>query len=259
MYNDWLTIGPITIHGYGVMIALGILAAYFVGERQAKKHGMSPDIVDTLILVVLIAGFLGSKITYCLTNFGDFLKNPMAYLGADGWVVYGGIIGAFIGSYIYCKIRKIDFFAYMNLLLPEAALAQGFGRIGCFFAGCCYGKPTDGLGVIFPSGSLAPSGVKLIPTQLISSFGDFLLFFILIRNYNQGEHPETTGAWYLILYSVGRFMVEFLRGDEARGMIMGLSTSQFIAIFMFAAGLALLWYSRNRGKAQKAAPEEKLV
>ena len=256
MYNDWLTLGPITIHGYGVMIAVGILMAYFVAERQAKKHGLSPDLADTLILVVLITGFLGSKITYCLTNFPDFLKDPAAYLGSDGWVVYGGIIGGFIGSWLFCKIRKIDFFAYLNLLLPEAALAQAFGRIGCFFAGCCYGKPTSGLGVVFPPGSLAPSGVKLIPTQLISSLGDFVLFYILIRNYDSGKYPETTGAWYMILYSVGRFMIEFLRGDEARGFIFGLSTSQFIAIFMFILGLVLLWYGRTHNTARSGASEE---
>ena len=255
MHNDWLTIGPITIHGYGVMIAVGILMAYIVGERQAKKHGMDPDMVDTLILVVLITGFLGSKITYCLTNLSGFLKDPMAYLGADGWVVYGGIIGAFIGSYIFCRIRKIDFFGYLNLLLPEAALAQGFGRIGCFFAGCCYGKPTDGFGVVFPKGSLAPAGVKLIPTQLISSFGDFLLFYILIRNYDSGKYPETTGAWYMILYSVGRFLVEFLRGDEERGRILGLSTSQFLAVIMFFVGLGLLYYGRTHAKAPVRAAE----
>jgi phosphatidylglycerol:prolipoprotein diacylglycerol transferase len=179
----------------------------------------------------------------------------MAYLGADGWVVYGGIIGAFIGSYIFCRIRKIDFFGYLNLLLPEAALAQGFGRIGCFFAGCCYGKPTDGFGVVFPKGSLAPAGVKLIPTQLISSFGDFLLFYILIRNYDSGKYPETTGAWYMILYSVGRFLVEFLRGDEERGRILGLSTSQFLAVIMFFVGLGLLYYGRTHAKAPARAAE----
>ena len=255
MFNDWFKIGSFTIHGYGVMIAIGILAAYFVGERQAKKHGLSPDLVDTLIFVVLVTGFLGSKITYCLTNLSGFLKDPMAYLGSDGWVVYGGIIGAFIGSYIYCRLRKIDFFAYMNLLLPEAALAQGFGRIGCFFAGCCYGKPTDGLGVVFPPGSLAPSGVKLIPTQLISSFGDFLLFYILYRNYENGEHRDETGAWYMILYSIGRFLIEFLRGDEARGSIMGMSTSQFIAIFVALGGIILLVMIR---RARKNPPEKTL-
>ena len=162
--------------------------------------------------------------------------------------IIGGVIGGIIGGWIWCKIRKLDFMAYFDLMIPVVALAQGFGRIGCFFAGCCYGKETTGFGVVFPHGSLAPSGVKLIPTQLISSFGDFVLFFFLIRVYNDPEHRDETAAWYLILYSLGRFMVEFLRGDEIRGFIMGLSTSQFISIFMFIAGIILLAVRRKSRK-----------
>ena len=248
MFNDWLTIGGITVHGYGVMIGLGILAAFFVSERQARKVGLSPDEASNLIFFCLITGFLGSKITYILTNLPDFLKNPKSYLSADGWVVWGGILGGIIGGWIWCKIRKLDFMAYFDLMIPVVALAQGFGRIGCFFAGCCYGKETTGFGVVFPHGSLAPSGVKLIPTQLISSFGDFVLFFFLMRVYNDPEHRDETAAWYLILYSLGRFMVEFLRGDEIRGFIMGLSTSQFISIFMFIAGIILLAVRRKSRK-----------
>ena len=251
MYNDWLTIGPFTIHGYGVMVGLGILAAFIVSERQAKKVGMNADEASNLIFICLITGFLGSKLLYILTNLQGFLQNPKAFLSADGWVVWGGIIGGLVGGWFWCKFRKLDFFAYFDLMIPVVALAQGFGRIGCFFAGCCYGKETDGFGVVFPSGSLAPSGVKLIPTQLISSFGDFLLFYILYRIYNDPEHRNETGAWYLILYSVGRFLVEFLRGDEIRGTIMGLSTSQFISIFMFFAGVALLAVrKKNRVKPE---------
>lgn len=254
MYNDWLTIGSLTIHGYGVMIGIGILAAFFYGERQAKKYGLSPDEVDNLIFVCLISGFLMSKLTYILTNFQDFLKHPSAYFSADGWVVWGGIIGGIIGGYLWCRFRKISFMDYFNLLIPSVALAQGFGRIGCFFAGCCYGKETTGLGVVFPEGSLAPAGVKLIPTQLISSFGDFALFYILYRIYSDEAHRDETGAWYLILYSIGRFVIEMFRGDEIRGFIFGMSTSQFISIIMFIAGLCLLAaIRRNRNNKQAAA------
>lgn len=253
MFNDWLTIGPFTIHGYGVMIGIGILAAFYVSERQAKKVGMSPDEASNLIFICLITGFLGSKITYILTNLQAFLQNPASFLSSDGWVVWGGIIGGIIGGWIWCRIRKLDFMAYFNLMIPVVALAQGFGRIGCFFAGCCYGKETTGPGIVFPHGSLAPSGVKLIPTQLISSLGDFALFFILYRIYNDPEHRNETAAWYLILYSIGRFLVEFLRGDEIRGFILGLSTSQFISIFMFIAGVILLTVSRkNRTRRPEA-------
>ena len=252
MYNDWLTIGPLTVHGYGVMIAIGILAAFFVAERNARKHGLDADQVDNIILMCLLVGFIFAKITYILTNWNDFLLDPWTYLGADGWVVYGGIIGGILGAWIWCRIKKLPFYDYLNLLFPVVAMAQGFGRIGCFFAGCCYGKQTNGaFGVVFPEGSLAPSGVKLIPTQLISSAGDFILFYLLYNNYNKGEHPDDTAALYLIFYSCGRFLIEFLRGDTIRGFIGPLSTSQFIAIFVFAAGLILLAVNRKNRKTVK--------
>ncbi len=256
MFNDWFTIGSITIHGYGVMIAIGILAAFFVGERQAKKHGLDPNQVDNLVFVCLASGFLGSKIVYCLTEFDRFLANPMMFFSLDGWVVYGGIIGGVLGAMAWCKYKKLNFKDYANMLFPEVALAQGFGRIGCFLAGCCYGMETHShFGVTFPEGSLAPAGVSLIPTQLLSAFGDFVLFYILYKNYNSGKRPDLTAYLYLILYSVGRFMIEFLRGDEARGFVGSLSTSQFIAIFTCIAGIALLLLNRKEVKSESIEGE----
>jgi len=243
MYNDWLTIGPITIHGYGVMIAIGILAAFWLADRQAKKAGLSVDITDNLVFVCLFVGYAFSKLTYVLINFQEFLKHPWTVLGSGGWVVYGGILGGILGAYVYCHIKKVRFLDYFNLLIPEVALAQAFGRIGCFFAGCCYGVETHGsVGVTFPVNSLAPSGVPLVPTQLMSSLGDFIIFLITYRVFTQdgGKNRLDTGAVYLVLYSAGRFFIEFFRGDIERGFIGNLSTSQFIAIFVFAAGIILL-------------------
>lgn len=249
MYNDWLTIGSITIHGYGVMIAVGILSAIWFAERQAKKHGLDADKIDGLAITAVIVGYLFSKLTYVLTVFDEFLANPMAVLGSSGWVVYGGVLGGIFGAWIYCRMRKMDFMAYLNLAMPAVALAQGFGRIGCFFAGCCYGMPTHGaFGVTFPEGSLCPIHEPVIPTQLISSLGDFILFYILYRVYENEQTRSKTGALYLILYSAGRFVIEFLRGDIARGSIGPLSTSQFIAVFVFIAGILL--YFRNTKKKE---------
>ncbi len=241
MFNDWFSIGPFTVHGYGVMIAIGILAAFYVAEKLADKNGLSKSHVDNLVFTVLISGYLVSKLTYVLVNFEAFLKDPMSVLGSSGWVVMGGLIGGILGAYVYSKINKIDFFAYFNLFMPSVALAQAFGRIGCFFAGCCYGaETTSKFSLVFPKGSLAPSGVHLIPTQLISSFGDFVLFIILYKIYTNEDTKKETSAWYLILYSIGRFLVEFLRGDIERGTIGNLSTSQFLSVFTLLIGVIYL-------------------
>ena len=241
MYNDWFTIGRFTIHGYGVMIAVGILFSYWYVEKQSKKAGYDPDIGDNMIFIVLLSGFACSKLTYILINFDWFLKDPMAVLGSSGWVVYGGIIGGILGAWLYCKKKGVSFFRYFNLMMPGLALAQGFGRIGCFLAGCCYGIEThSALGVTFPAHSLAPSGVSLVPVQLMSSLGDFIIFFILYRMFSNEKTRSLTGASYLVIYSLGRFMIEFLRGDIERGSVGPLSTSQFISLFTMAAGILLL-------------------
>lgn len=254
MCNDWLTIGGLTIHGYGVMIAVGILFAFWLGEKLSEKTGLSKEEQDNLILTALVAGFLGSKITYILTDFSYFLQNPIAVLGNAGWVVFGGILGGIFGAYIYCRIRKIAFLPYLNQSMVLLALAQGFGRIGCFFAGCCYGKPTHGaLGVVFSHSDFAPNHVKLIPTQLLSSFGDFVLFAILYTIFKDEKKRPQTAAWYLVLYSVGRFMIEFLRGDMTRGFIGIFSTSQVIGMVTFTVGVYWLWKS---SKIKRSKEEE---
>ncbi len=247
MWNDWLTIGPVTIHGYGAMIAIGVLAAIWFSEKQAKKHNLNPSVIEPIAIVGLVVGYAFSKLTYCITVWDQFLKNPASVLGSGGWVVYGGILGGILGAYIYCRIKKVDFIRYFNLCIPSVSLAQAFGRIGCFFAGCCYGKVTHGaFGITFPTNSLCTVGEPVIPTQLLSALGDFLLFLILYRFYENEKLRSKTASVYLMGYSAGRFLLEFLRGDIERGSVGILSTSQFIAIFVFLAGIALYFVSGKK-------------
>lgn len=254
MYNDWLKIGPVTIHGYGVMIAIGILAAFWLSERLAKKHGLDADKTDSMVFFVIIFGYACSKLLYTLTVFDQFLADPLSVLGSSGWVVYGGVLGGILGGFLYCRHQGWDFRHYFNVLIPCVALAQGFGRIGCFFAGCCYGIGTDSvLGVTFPVESLCPVGHPVIPTQLIMSAGDFVIFAVLMHNLEKGKHPENTSALYLMLYSAGRFAVEFIRGDINRGFVGILSTSQFIAVFAFLFGLYLYINGKKKHDLQDSA------
>lgn len=247
MFNNWLTIGSVTIHGYGVMIAVGVILAFLIDEKLCDKFGLDGERIDTMIFAVLIGGYACSKALYCIIEWETFLESPMSVLGSGGWVVYGGIIGGLLTAYLFCKIHKWNFMDYFNVVVTSVALAQAFGRIGCFFAGCCYGIETDAFfGVTFPSGSLAPAGVKLVPTQLIMSAGDFLIAGICYRNLTKGKHPEDTGALYLILYSVGRFFVEYIRGD-LRGEVGVFSTSQFISLFIFVLGAGLINYRQKKG------------
>ena len=252
MFNDWFSIGPLTVHGYGVMIAVGILAASWLAAKLCKEYKLDYENIDSFIIFVIVIGYAFSKLTYCLTVFDQFLSDPLSVLGSGGWVVYGGILGGLLAALIWCKWKKWKFMDYFQVLMPCVSLAQGFGRIGCFFAGCCGGAVTDAwYGIQFPATSLAWNTTqKIIPTQLLSSAGDFLIFAFLMYNLKKGKHPEDTGAWYLILYSVGRFLIEFLRGDLIRGGIGPFSTSQFISLFVGVLGAYMIWNRQRKEEKQ---------
>lgn len=239
MYND-ISIGPITFHMYGIMVAIGFASAYLISDYRAKKKGLSSDIIFGILWCAMVGGLIGSRLLYYIVSIKDIIDDiSVIWDFTHGFVVYGGVIGGVLAGYIYCRIKKVKFFDYFDLVMPEVALAQGFGRIGCFFAGCCYGRETDSaIGIVFKNSSYAPNGVKLVPTQLISSAGDFLIAGILFRYAKEKRPDGAVGALYMILYGIGRFGVEFLRNDY-RGSIGFLSTSQIISVFVAVAGIIM--------------------
>lgn len=260
MHNDLFTIGPFTFHLYGLMSAIGILAAYFFIEHRAKKKGLAFERAFGLLIYCLIFGYLGSKLLYFLTILPRIIEDPSLILRSltDGWVVFGGILGGIFGGYIYCKKRQLPAWSFFDIGLTGVALAQGFGRVGCFFAGCCYGCETSSpFHTTFIDSQFAPNGVPLVPTQILSSAFDFLLFFFLLAYDGRGKKNagEVTGL-YLILYSLGRFVIEFWRGDLARGAVGALSTSQFISIFTFIAGVVIFVKRRKNGTPDPLPSED---
>ncbi|MCI8838389.1 MAG: prolipoprotein diacylglyceryl transferase [Hungatella sp.] len=242
MKNDLFSIGGFTIHGYGLMIGMGFLSAYLLSDHRARKKGLDPDHVFGLAIWVIMIGLVSAKLLYYITTIDDILRDPSLLLDiANGFVVYGGIIGGILGGYGYCRKYKLNFLRYADLILPAVALAQGFGRIGCFLAGCCYGMETTGpLAVVFRDSAYAPNGVRLLPTQLLSSGLNFLHFFLLLWLSQKTKRDGQVAATYLILYSAGRFGMEFFRGDLIRGTVGSLTTSQFISLFAAAAGIVML-------------------
>jgi prolipoprotein diacylglyceryl transferase len=245
MYNDILKIGPLTIHGYGLMIGIGILCALLVAVKRAKSKDLNVDIVYSLGIVVLVFGFIGAKLLFCIVEIKTFPNDLMQILSRSGFVLYGGIIGGILGAMIYCKSKRVSFLQYFDLAAPSVALAQGFGRTGCFLAGCCYGYETDSaIGIVFHNSSFAPNGIKLIPTQLFSSAGNFLITIALLLYARKDRKKGKVGALYLILYSVGRFIIEFFRNDY-RGSIGVLSTSQFISLIILAIGIIMFFHEKT--------------
>lgn len=238
MYNDIISIGSFTIHGYGLMIALGLLIGYQIAEKRAVKANLNADELLNLFFVCMLGCGFGGKLLYCIVEYKAFIQDPALLFDLEnGFVIYGGLIGSAVSGVWYCRRKNLSFLTYFEIFIPSLAFAQGFGRIGCFLAGCCYGRPTDAwYGIAFTNSKIAPNYVPLIPTQLISSVFDFLLSAFLFYLASKKPKAGMLLSAYLIFYSIGRFFIEFLRNDE-RGFVLTLSTSQFISVFMLALGV----------------------
>lgn len=258
MKNELLTIGPFTLHGYGLMIAIGAILAYLTVEYRAKKKGLQYELIFSLFWWCLIGGILGAKVLYLLTQIKSIIADPSTLLKvSEGFVVYGGIIGGILGGLLYCKKQKLNFLKYFDIVMPSIALAQGFGRMGCILAGCCYGLETkNSFSLVFQDSAYAPNDVHLVPTQPISSALNFLNFAALVIISKYVKADGQVAGFYLIFYSAGRFILEFFRGDLERGSIGALSTSQFIAVILFVIGLSIVII---RGIQARKAPKTQEV
>ncbi len=248
MFNRLFSIGPFTVYMYGVMIALGVLTAVLVSMYRAKRRGLVPDEVLSFALYGIISGVVGAKLMYCIVHLREVIADPTLLWNGSGMLVYGAIIGAIGTLVLYCRRKKLKFFEYFDLIMPSILLAQGFGRIGCFFAGCCYGKETTScIGLVFPEGSIAPAGVPLWPTQLVSAGWHFLCAAVLFRYEKNPAHRKTVGIAYLTLFGIGRFIIDFFRGDK-QNVVRGVSLSQIGSIALAAAGAVLIAVILHRRK-----------
>lgn len=244
------------IYSYGFMIGIGIICAVLLFLKQGTKRGYNEDKLFNATILTVILGILGGKILYIITEWQLVIKDPSIIFRefGNGFVIYGAIFGGALGISIYCIKNKWSILEIGDLIVPGLALAQGFGRIGCLLAGCCYGAETSSaIGIVFPEGSLAPAGVPLYPTQIFSSIFDFALALFLLWYGNKNKENGKTLGMYMIIYSIGRFFVEFLRNDP-RGNVGALSTSQFISIFILIGGILL--YNINKLKGRKETSEK---
>lgn len=222
------------------MIAIGIICAAYIFTKNAGKRGYNEDKIFNLIILTVIMGVIGGKLLFIITEIEDIINDPSILLEfGNGFVIYGAIILGALTVFLYCKKKKWSSLEVLDCLVPAVAIAQGFGRMGCLLAGCCYGAETNfPLSIVFPRGvnSLAPTGIHLNPTQIYSSIFDFALGIFLLWYLKKKKDKGKTFGLYVIIYSIGRFIIEFLRNDP-RGNVGVLSTSQFIAIFTLIIGI----------------------
>lgn len=235
MYPILVRFGELTLHTYGVLLAGGFLLAVFLASREAHRTGIDPNLILDLSFYLLLAALLGSRLFYVLGNWPEFAANPIDVIKfwRGGLVFYGGLIFAFFIGVWYVRKHQLNFPKMADLLAPSIAIGQALGRLGCFSAGCCYGKPATGFcAVTFrDANSLAPLGIPLHPTQLYESAATFGIFLALIFMRRAKRFQGQLFWYYLLFYSMVRFIIEFYRGDPRGWAIPNvLSTAQAIGI-----------------------------
>ncbi|MDO8644631.1 MAG: prolipoprotein diacylglyceryl transferase [bacterium] len=243
-------LGGIPIYTYGVLVAIGFLVGISWTGHEAKKAGVNPDFIIDLAFYVVVAGIVGSRILYILVGWEHYLASPLEIfmIWKGGLVFYGGLIGAILMTWFYSRYKKQRFLLSADLLIPGVALGHVFGRLGCFAAGCCYGKPVLGApfwALRFPeiTTTLAPTGIDLYPSQLMESASNLVLFILLVLIRKRKKFEGQIILSYVVLYGVARSTLELFRGDKIRGFVIAdiLSTSQTISLLMILGALVLYW------------------
>jgi phosphatidylglycerol:prolipoprotein diacylglycerol transferase len=253
---------------FGALLVLAILSAICIILRLGRREGLDPGQLLDFSTWLLLVALLGAKVLMVICDWGYYRQYPgeifswSTFLSAG--VFYGGFIAALLFAVWYIRVQHLPFWKVVDVYAPAISLGLGVGRIGCYCAGCDYGKPTPSAwGVVFTnpiSHEVAgvPLGIPLYPTQPIMSLTSLSIFAILMWRYSRKSRDGEIFVLYLALYAVARFFIEFLRGDEDRGFVFHhlLSTSQFIAILACVTAVWMALILRHQPAIQRAPSVE---
>jgi phosphatidylglycerol:prolipoprotein diacylglycerol transferase len=273
------------LHSYGLLIASAFLVGIWLAQREARRRGQDPERLADLSFWILVAALVGSRVFFVFVNFDDYFGSRATISTAVGriprllafWegglVFYGGFIGAALTAWWYMRRHRMPFLAYADTLIPSVAFGHFLGRLGCFFAGCCWGGVAGGhlpWAVAFPPESLAfqtfagrddpgaflaadrHATLPLHPVQLYESFGELGLFLLLVLvvRPRKAFHGQVLATW-LLSYAVLRTVVEFFRADVERGVVRGFGVGQWTSLAIFVTGAAIWASARARGAATR--------
>lgn len=233
----------------------------WISVRNSEKSGIDPEDAWNLGILVVLCGILGAKILYIINDWSTYAAHPgdifsLATLQAGG-VFSGGLIGAFLAAFWYVRRHKMPPLGTCDAFAPGLALGHAIGRVGCFAAGCCWGKPTTHFWGVTFTNQLAhdlvgtPLGVALEPTQLIESAVELFNFFLLMWMFKRKKFDGQIFAAYIILYGIARYFIEFLRDDPGRGSVFGgvMTGTQLISIGLVLLGGFIWWFKSGVPKA----------
>jgi phosphatidylglycerol---prolipoprotein diacylglyceryl transferase len=251
-------LGGLTVYAYGFFLAMGIVAGALLAFVEARREGIPIERMIDLFFYSVISAVVGARLLFVIINFDSYRNNPLHVFRVweGGLVFYGGLVLAAGVSIGYMRRRRLAVWKMADLFAPSVALGLFFGRVGCFFAGCCYGKETTlPWAVTFTDpASLALRNLPLHPTQLYDAGNGLAIFFFLIWLKRRKTFDGEVFWLFLSLYSVTRFFIEIMRGDP-RGFLWDgfLSTSQFVGTVLAIVSLFMLFYlgKREAGPIQK--------
>jgi phosphatidylglycerol:prolipoprotein diacylglycerol transferase len=267
VYPKLFDFGEVTLWGksfqlflptYGALLAIGFLLALKFAAARGKKQGIETSLTLDLGLYILISALLGAKLLLLIIDWEHYSLDPVSLLRSGG-VFYGGLVAAVITSLWFFRKHKLGVWQMTDIMAPSVALGHAVGRLGCFSAGCCFGKPTSlPWGVTFSNPYAqqiagVPLGVSLHPTQLYEAGAEALIFLVLLLLAKWKRFDGQIFWSYVALYAMARFVIEFFRGDN-RGFVFdgSLSTSQFIGIIMLVAAILSLAVLRRRARPKAA-------
>lgn len=257
----------IPISTYGLLYAIAIVLGLWITAKLASKNGEEKAKIYDLGLYIVASALIGSKVLMAITEWHDYRGDIARLFSLDFWrsggVYFGGFIAAVLTSIFLMRRWKMNWRKTADAFAPGIAIGHAIGRIGCFSAGCCWGKATTSwIGVKFPekAGEVTgvPTDVALIPTQLIEAGANLIIFGLLLLLWKRRKFDGQIIFTYFVLYSIARFTIEFWR-DDPRGSLLGLSTSQLISLVFFVLGVALLIYHWRRSNDKKLASHKRVA
>ncbi|RJR24913.1 MAG: prolipoprotein diacylglyceryl transferase [Desulfobacteraceae bacterium] len=257
MLPELFSIGPLTVHSYGLLVALGFLTGIIITVRIGRTEGINPQLIMDLTFILVVSAIAGSRILYVLINLSHYKTNPLDIfkIWEGGLVFSGGVTVAALSLVWYAKRKSLNLLKTADLFAPGVAVGQAIGRLGCLMAGCCYGVVTDEpWSIIFTHPkSLAPLNIPLHPTQIYSSVIGACIFLVLFILYRYRKYDGQVALWFLILHSTARLFVERFRGDD-RGLVTeGMTATQFLSLLILIFSVIALTVLKKRAK--KASPD----